>query len=94
MSDDEPRFLLRAGGRGDYADWPADPLRAGEALSEADQRAVTRQAADKELQTWTTSRRRIEAEVEHLRSHCRLAGVDRACRALQRELTALDRRLT
>lgn len=64
-----------------------------EAVSRDEQRLITREAADRELQAWAMSRQRILAELEHLRVHVRSPHVDRGVRALQREIEALDRRL-
>lgn len=64
-----------------------------EAVSETDQWLITREAADRELRAWATSRQRILAELEHLHAHVHSPHIDRGVRALKREIAALDRRL-
>lgn len=64
-----------------------------EAVSEEDQWLITQQAADRELQAWQTSRGRLLAEIDHLRQHLCSPHVQRAARAWEREIQALDRRL-
>lgn len=65
-----------------------------EVVSEDEQRFLTRQAQDRELATWVTTRRRLLEELEHLRVHVHSPHVDRGVRALVREIEALDRKLT
>jgi len=65
-----------------------------EAVSEDDQWLLAKAARDRELRTWLTIRQRMLGEIEHLRAHVHDPHVDRAARALQREITALDRKLT
>jgi hypothetical protein len=65
-----------------------------EAIPADDQELVTRAAASRELRTWQTSRQRLLAEVDHLRAHVHSPHVERAARSLEREIAALDRKLT
>lgn len=46
-----------------------------------------------ELRAWQTTRRRMLAEIEHLRADVHSPHVTRAARLLERELEALDRKL-
>lgn len=64
-----------------------------EAVRVEEQALITRQAADRELQTWATTRQRLLSELEHLRVHAHSLHVDRGVRAMQREIAALDRKL-
>jgi hypothetical protein len=88
-----PRLLHRDSSRGyttnPLAALPAEP----EALAADDLEDVGRRAVDGELRAWQTSRRRLLAEVEHLRCHVHSPHVTRAARAIARELDALDQKL-
>lgn len=90
---DPPRFLARRSELG-YVPSSAQAL-AGEpeAVSDDVQWMLTARARARELQTWATSRDRLLADVEHLRTHVRSPHVARAARALEREIAALDRKL-
>jgi len=65
-----------------------------EAVGVDEQWLLTREAQDRQLRTWGTSRQRLLAEIDHLHSHIQSPHVERAARALRREIDALDRRLT
>lgn len=65
-----------------------------EAVNAADQWLLTRESQDRQLRTWSTSRQRLLAEIDHLHAHVQSPHVDRTARALRREIDALDKRLT
>jgi hypothetical protein len=65
-----------------------------EALTAEDQHLITQHATDREHRAWITSRDRLLSELEHLTAHVHSPHVTRTARALHREITALDRRLT
>lgn len=65
-----------------------------QALSEAEQHAMTRAAHERQLRAWQAAHRRIMAEVDGVREHVHGPEVRSALRAFERQLDALDRRLT
>ena len=69
---------------------PGEP----EALTPQDLALITQAAHDRELRTWRTSRRRLLTEIEHLRTQLHNPHVARAARALEREINALDHKLS
>ena len=87
--------LLSRTGIPPYTQHPSQAM-AGEpeAISANDQHTITQQANNRELHAWQTSRQRMLAELEHLRTHVHSPHVTRTTRALQRELDALDRKLS
>ena len=88
----EPRLLHRTRG------YTSNPLAAmplePEALPAADLDLLGDSARDRELRAWLTARQRLAGELEHLRSHVHSPHVTRAARAIDRELQALDDKLT
>jgi hypothetical protein len=90
---DEPRFLHRRSEHG-YTRAATLAMRSEpEAVDVEVQWLITRQAADRELRTWATSRQRLLGEIEHLRAHTHSPHIERAARAFKREIEALDRKL-
>jgi hypothetical protein len=88
----EPRLLHRTRGytTNPLAALPAEP----EALQADDLDYVGAGTRDRELRAWQTARRRLLSEIEHVRVHVHSPHVRRATRALEREVAALDRKLT
>ena len=88
----EPRLLHRTRG---YTSNPLAAIpREPEALDGDELELLAGRVRDRELRAWTTARGRLLSEVEHLRSHVHSPHVTRAARALERELEALDSKLT
>lgn len=65
-----------------------------EAITADEQWLITHRAGQRELRAWDTSRQRLLAELEHLRTHVHNPHVDRHLRALEREITALHNKLS
>jgi hypothetical protein len=92
VSADQPRFLHRHIG---YTHLPSQAMHAEpEAVSQDAQDLLSWQARQRQRTTWEVGRDRILSEVEHLTMHVKSPHMRRGARALQRELAALDRKLT
>jgi hypothetical protein len=90
---DQPRLLHKHSQHG-YTRSAALAMRhEPEAVTIDEQWLITQATADLQLKTWLTSRQRIVEEIEHLRAHLHSPHVDRATRAMLREVASLDRKL-
>lgn len=88
-----PRMLHRHSAYG-YTRHPAYAMSyEPPALTHDEQEEITRQAKDRELRTWETSRDRILAEIDHLRAQLHGPHVARGARALERQVKALNDKL-
>ena len=90
--DLEPRLLHRSRG------YTANPLAAlttePEAIPADELALIGDDVRARELRAWQTARQRLAGEVEHLRCHVHSPHGTPAARAIERELQALDSKLT